>query len=427
MSIYSAALTIVAGVVFLLIVALAVALIAARLRFPYTLALVLVGLALGFFHVLPNIQLRPDLVLFLFLPALLFEGAWNLNARALLAEWRAILLLAVPGLLISLVVIAFVVHWGAGLPLLLALLLGAIISPTDPIAVLGLLKQLGMPARLRTIIDCESLFNDGVGTVAFEVVLGFLLLSLGVRGELSGLTTPAIALKTLWLVIGGPLVGLAAGFVVSRAVRRVDDHLIETAVTFSVAYGVYVLGTLLGTSGLLAVVCAGLVIGNYGRSTGMSRRTRYAVDDIWEFTGYLANSLLFLVLGHQIGAADLLSVAPLILWAVVAVFAGRALMVYLLLPLHNLALRVVRSSVKEPTRPREHPAAIPSLWHPLIVLSGLRGALSLALALSLPESIPQRGTIQLVVFGVVLVTLVGQGVGLRILLPRWPRAHPPSA
>lgn len=427
MSAQSIALGDVAGVVLLVIVALAVALIADRLRFPYTLALVLVGLALGFFKVLPTLQLSPNLVLFLFLPALLFEGAWSLDAKALLADWRVILLLAVPGLLLSLLVIAVIVHWGAGLPFLVALLLGAIISPTDPIAVLGLLRHLGMPARLRTIIDGESLFNDGVGAAAFAVVLGFLLLSVGAGGALSDLSTAAIVLKTIWLFVGGPIVGLIVGFVVSRAVRRMDDHLIETTVTFSVAYGVYVLGEVLGTSGLLAVVCAALVLGNYGREIGMSRRTRYAVDDIWEFTGYLANSLLFLLLGHQIGATNLASEIPLIIWAVVAVFVGRALMVYLFIPLHNLAARQPKLVVKHPERGQRSFTPIPNLWRPLILLAGLRGALSLALALSLPTSVPQRTTIQLGVFGVVLVTLVGQGVGLRFLLPHWPRTAPPPA
>ncbi|HLZ24654.1 MAG TPA: sodium:proton antiporter [Ktedonobacterales bacterium] len=427
MSAHSVALGDVAGVVFLVIVALAVALIAGRLRFPYTLALVLVGLALGFFRVLPNFQFNPELVLFIFLPALLFEGAWNLNVKALLADWRVILLLAVPGLLLSLFVIAVVVHWGAGLPFLVALLLGTIISPTDPIAVLSLLKQLGMPARLRTIIDGESLFNDGVGAAAFAVVLGLLLLSIGAGGALAGLSSAAIVLKALWLFLGGPLVGFIVGFIVSRAVRRVDDHLIETAVTFSVAYGVYVLGEVLGTSGLLAVVCAALVLGNYGREIGMSRRTRYAVDDVWEFTGYLANSLLFLLLGHQIGATNLASQLPLIAWAVVAVFAGRALMIYLFIPLHNLAARLRTPSGGHAERGQGRFAPIPHVWRALILFSGLRGALSLALALSLPDTVPQRTTIELAVFGVVLVTLLGQGIGLRFLLPRWPRTAPPSA
>ena len=423
----SAAIGEVARVVTLLGVAVTVALIAGRLRFPFTLALVLVGLLLGFVRVLPELQLQPDLVLFLFLPALLFEGAWNLNTQALLADWRAIGLLAVPGLLVSLLVIGVVVHWGTGLPFLVALLLGTIVSPTDPVAVLGLLKQLGMPARLRTIVDGESLFNDGVGAAAFTLVLGFLLLTLGAGGGLAGLSGVQIVLEGVWLFVGGPLIGGALGLFFSRVLQHLDDHLIETAMTFGVAYGSYVLALILGTSGLLAVVAAGLVLGDYGRRTSMSRRTRYAVDDIWEFTGYLANSLLFLLLGHQIGAADFAGAAGTIAWAVVAVLVGRVLMIYGLLPAYNVLAG--RSAPKDKdrskgARPRGGFAAIPGLWRPLILLSGLRGALSIALVLTLPPDVPDRALLSTTVYGVVLVTLVGQGIGLRVLLPRWPKAEP---
>lgn len=416
-------------VVTLLALAVTVALIAGRLRFPYTLALVLVGLFLGFFHVLPEIQFEPDFVLFLFLPALLFEGAWNLNTQALFADWRVIGLLAVPGLFISLVVIAVVVHWGAGLPFLAALLLGAIVSPTDPVAVLGLLKQLGMPARLRTIVEGESLFNDGVGAAAYQLVLGFLLLTLGVSGGLSGLSGSQIALKTIWLFLGGPLLGVGLGLFFSRVMSHVDDHLIETALTFGVAYGAYVLAVVLGTSGLLAVVAAGLVLGNYGRRVGMSRRTRHAIDDIWEFTSFIANSLLFLLLGHQIGTADLAGTFGVIIWAVIAVFAGRILMIYGLLPMYNLLARgPVRRRIAgdkdDAGLALRHFLPIPELWKPLILLSGLRGALSIALVLTLPADVPGRSLLAITVYGVVLVTLVGQGIGLRLLLPRWPKAEP---
>ena len=424
-------------VVALLVVAMAVALVARRLRVPYTLALVLVGLAFGFFGALPNLRLSPDAVLFLFLPALLFEGSWTVNTEALLADWLAVLLLALPGLLISLAVLVIVLHLGAGLPILVALVIGAIVSPTDPVAVVSLLRQLKMPARLRTIVEGESLFNDGVGAAVYEIALGLLLTSLRLPNELAGLSPPIIAIKAVWLILGGPLLGVAIGFVLSRLVRHVDDHVIETTLTFSVAYGAYILGLLIGASGLLTVVVAGLTLGSYGRRTGMSRRTRYAVDDIWEFVGYVANSILFLLLGHQIGATSLVHDIPDIAWAVAGVLIGRALMVYLLLPGHTLLANRLRA------RRTAHPATaeratrsatrlarlspIPGLWRPLILLSGLRGALSLALALSLPSDVPQRSLIQLTVYGVVLVTLLGQGISLRALLPRWLRAEPPQS
>jgi CPA1 family monovalent cation:H+ antiporter len=402
-------------VVLLLLIALGVALVARWLRFPYTLALVLVGLALGIFGVAPNLNLNPDLVLFLFLPALLFEGAWSIEVSALRANWMTVFLLAVPGLLISLAVVALVLSVGAGLPLLIALLLGAIVSPTDPVAVLVLLRQLGMPERLRTIVEGESLFNDGIGAAVFTLVLGLLLASLHAPGELAGLSLPLIVLKGVWLIVGGPLLGGAIGLLVGRALHGLNDRLIETAVTFGVAYGSYLLGIVLGTSGLLAVVVASLVLGSYGRRYGMSRRTRYAVDDVWEFTGYIANSFLFLLLGHLIGAASFVGALGTIGWAVVGVLAGRALIIYLPLSAQSAIARWLAARRRGGAARELN--TVPRVWRPLLLLAGLRGALSLALALTLPPATPQRSLLQLTVYGVVLVTLVGQGLCLRLLLP----------
>jgi monovalent cation:H+ antiporter, CPA1 family len=412
--------------VLLLILTLAVALLANRLQFPYTLALVLVGLVMGALHLHLEFTLNPDIVLFIFLPALLFEGAWNIDISELRANWRAIALLAGPGLIISLVVTAAIVYWGTGLPLLVALLLGAIVSPTDPVSVIGLLRQLGMPQRLRVIIEGESLFNDGIGTVVFELTLGVLLLSLDGTGPLASLSIAAIVLKAIWLLLGGVLLGAAIGFVVSHLVRAIDDPLIETTVTFSVAYGSYILAVLLGTSGLLAVVAAGLVMGSYGRRVGMSEGTLETVDHVWEFTSYLANSLLFLLLGVSIGATSLVSALPIIAWAVLGVVLGRAFMIFVLLRLHDRYIRWLGH--RQRTRPKTvGRVPVYAVWRPLLLFAGLRGALSLALALSLPATVPYASILRPAVYGVVLVTLVGQGIGLRLLLPRWPKAPAESA
>lgn len=420
---HSATVATVGAVVLLLIVSLAVALLAQRLRFPYTLALVLAGLLIGILHVGPTSALNPDVVLFLFLPALLFEAAWNIETARLRADALVIGLLAVPGLLISLAVITAVTSWGAHLPLLTALLLGTIVSPTDPIAVVALLKQVGMPARLRAIIEGESLFNDGVGAAAFELVLGVLLLSLHNGGPLTGLSMPSIILKGIWLLGGGVLLGTAIGYAVSHLVRVVDEPLIETTVTFSVAYGSYIVGVLLGTSGLLTVVAAGLTLGSYGRRVGMTQRTQVAVDNVWAFTGYLANSLLFVLVGVALGRAPLLQALSVIGWAVLGVVAGRALMIYMLVPLHGYIVTRRRQHRRMWARPAGWVGvAVFPVWRPLLLFAGLRGALSLALVLSLPAEVPQRELLRLVVYGIVLVTLLGQGIALRVLLPHWPQA-----
>ncbi len=240
-------------VVILLVITLIVALISRRLRLVYTLVLVVVGLLIGFLPILSHVHLDPDLVLFLFLPALLFDGAWNVEVEKLLANWLPVVLLAVPGLVISLVLVAAVVHWGIGLPWLLALLLGAMVSPTDPVAVLSLMSQLGVADRLRTIVEGESLFNDGTGITAFEIVLLLLIPSLGATVLGTNTSWWAVLIDTIWLMFGGLALGIFVGWVTARFLRHVNDHLIEITVTFSVAYGVYLIGTALDTSGLLAV------------------------------------------------------------------------------------------------------------------------------------------------------------------------------
>jgi len=415
----------------LLALALVTALFARRLRFPYTLALTLVGLALGLSHLLPNLRLNPDVVLFIFLPALLFESAWNSELRYLVANWVAIALLAGPGLVIALFIAAAPLHWGAGLPWLVALLLAAIVAPTDPIAVVALLRQLKMSARLRVIIEGESLFNDGVGAAAYSIVLSALLLTLqakttGATSEGSGAGQLALlTLRSAWLLVGGPLIGLAIAFAITRLLRRIEDRLIEVTITVSVAYGVYLIADALNTSGLLAVISAGLALGYYGRRYGISNEAAEAVNNVWDFIAYVANSLLFLALGAQLGASSLLGALGPILWAVVGVFAGRVLIVYALLPLHDAFARWLARR-RPHTRVRGRPVPIPQSWRPLITLAGLRGALSLALALSLPATIPQAPLIQQVTYGVVLVTLLGQGLSLRVLLPHWPSAREKS-
>jgi CPA1 family monovalent cation:H+ antiporter len=414
----------------LVVVSLGVALVSRQLRLPYTLALVLVGLAIGLLRLAPSVRLEPDLVLLIFLPALLFEGAWNVNVNLLAADWLPVLLLAVPGLGLSLVVVAAALHWGAGFSWLLALLVGAIVSPTDPVAVLALLRQLYMPARLRTIVEGESLFNDGASVAAYQIVLGLLLTALGLA---SGQTHPSTsawmtALQAVWLMVGGPILGVAVGFAVGRLLGLVDDHLIEITATFGVAYGVYLLGVELGTSGLLAVVGAGLVLGSYGRRVGMSQRTRYAASDVWEFVGYLANSLLFLLLGLQIAAARFAAAFPAIAWTVGGVLVGRALMIYTLLPAQDaLAHWLARSEGPRCIPWLGRPTPIPPSWRPVLLFSGLRGALSLALVLGLPAAIPHQDVLEGIVYGVVLVTLLGQGIGLRALLPHWARTRAAAA
>lgn len=409
-------------IIILLVITLVVALVSRRLRLPYTLVLVFVGLIIGFLPLLSSTHLDPDVVLFLFLPALLFEGAWNVEVERLRQDWLLVLLLAVFGLLISLMLLAAILHFGLGMDWLVAILLGAMISPTDPVAVIALLRQLGMSDRLRTIIEGESLFNDGVGAAVFEITLIALLPTLGLAHAVEP-SVIVLILNVLWLILGGFALGIGIAWLVTRLLRRVDDYLIEITVTFSVAYGVYLLGVALHTSGLLAVVGAGLVLGSFSRKIGMSERTLDAAHDVWEFIGYVANSLLFLLLGIQIGKTNLFNAVPGILWAFVGVVLGRVLMVYLLTPFHDAIARYYQKrDLHRTTSTRSFvsaPRSLPVIWRPLIILSGLRGALSIALVLSLPGNFPGLSLLTDIVYGVVLITLLGQGLGLHLLLPYW--------
>src|SRR5438034_2384371 len=410
--------------ILLLIVTLIVALLSRRLRVPYTLLLVIVGLVVGLLPFLQHEHLDPNLVLYVFIPALLFEGAWSGEIDRLEADWLPIVLLAIPGLVLCLLVVAAALYWGIGLSWLLALLVAAIVSPTDPVAVIALFQQLGVPDRLRTLVEGESIFNDGTGGAAYELVLAVLLPTLGlaeVSGNPSFLNTPALGIagEVLWLIFGGLLLGFGVGWVASHLLRRVDDHLIVITVTVAVAYGMYLLGTALHTSGLLAVVGAGLVMGSYGRKHAMSPRTIEAADDVWEFIDYLANSLLFLLLGFELASTHLVQSFPGIFFGLLGAVIGRVLMIYAFIPLQDVLARWwARRTAERRTRlPRPRP--VPSAWRPVMVLSGLRGALSLALVLGLPTELEQRNLLTDIVYGIILVTLLGQGLTLRVLLPRW--------
>lgn len=269
--------------VLLLLIALIVILVTRRLAVPYTLGLVIVGLIISLLGLLPAVHLSPQLVLFVFLPALLFEGSWTIYVQRLRENWVPIFLLAVPGLLLSLFLIAGAVHFLAALPWSYALLLGAILSPTDPIAVLGLFRQLKVNTRLATIIEGESLFNDGIAGALYQTFLALILLSLqgnpttGIAAWVSGFSTFAVEAG------GGIALGLICGFLLSRFVGFIDDPLIETTITLIAAYGVYLLADTLHLSGIIALLVATLIFGSYGRRIGMSEQTKVAVDNFLEY------------------------------------------------------------------------------------------------------------------------------------------------
>ncbi|MCZ6529061.1 MAG: Na+/H+ antiporter [Chloroflexi bacterium] len=372
----------------LLLIVSIVAVIVRRFRIPYTVGLVLAGLALSFRPPI-EIELTPELILAILLPPLVFEAAFHLNIDKLRRNVGTILLLAIPGVILTMLITGGIVSYGAGLPLGAALIFGALISATDPVSVVGIFRRIGAPKRLEVMLEGESLFNDGTAIVLFGIALGAL--GTGQFSVVQG------AIDFLIIAGGGILVGLLLGVIAIPLLARIDDHLVETTLTTVLAFGSYLVAEELHVSGVLAVVIAGLIAGNIGRRE-MSPTTRIAVLNFWEYVAFLANSVIFLVIGLQVDLPALVEDWQPILWAIVAVLVSRAVGIYGL-------SRLGRS--------------IPSNWRHVMWWGGLRGAIALALALSVPLSMgEERSTLLHMAFGVVLFTLLIQGLSMEGLVRR---------
>lgn len=367
----------------LLLVASLVAIAATRLRMPYTVGLVLIGLGLTFVPSL-HVEVNPEIILFVLVPPLIFEAAFHIRLDDLQRDWHTILLLAIVGVLLNTLVVAGIVSWGAGISFNVALVFGALIAATDPVAVVALFRKLGAPKRLQVLLEGESLFNDGTAIVLFGVVVGIAL---------TGEVNLAASITDFIRIAGGALVvGSVLGLVVSQIISNVNDPMVETTLTTVLAFGTYLAAETLHVSGVLAVVMAGLVNGNIG-PRGMSATTRVVVFNFWEYAAFVANSLVFLLIGLTININLLIENWVSIAWAILAILLARALSVYPL-TLFNREL--------------------PWSWRHVLYWGGLRGAISLALALSLPTALGKQATSQLqaMAFGVVLFTLLVQGFSM---------------
>jgi CPA1 family monovalent cation:H+ antiporter len=385
--------------IWLLIVASAIAVIAARIRIPYTVALVIGGLVLGTFQ-LPVLQhlfahtpdwLTPDVSLIIFLPALLFEGSVKIQYRHLRENLMPICLLATFGVLTATLTAGFALHWTLGIPVLIALVFGAIVAATDPISVLAIFKDMAVDKRLSITVEGESLFNDGTSVVVYGILIGAVANSH--LGIVTGIRDFVVE------VAGGTVVGALLGFIFSKITQRIDDPEIEITLTTILAYGSYLLAQSLHLSGVISTVAAGLTLGNLGVRTGMSWRTRVALWSFWEYTSFLMNSILFLLIGLQVRMGDLIHMWRATLLTIGAVLAGRALAVYGIVPISNL-----------------FSAKIPLRWQHVMVWGGMRGALSLALVLSIRSDFPHRELMLTMTFGVVAFTIVVQGITMKPLI-----------
>jgi CPA1 family monovalent cation:H+ antiporter len=393
------------AIIGLLLIAALVAIFVRRYRLPYTVGLVGIGLLISaiFPEELPGL-ISADIILSLLVPPLIFEAAFHLRWEDLRRDLGFIILLAVPGVILTTVVVGSLISIAnIGIGIELAMVFGALIAATDPVAVVALFRRLGVPKRLQVLLEGESLFNDGTAIVVFNIALAIAGLtahggtSLTADSGIGGWIT-----EFLMVAGGGILTGVILGMFASQIIGRIDDALVETTLTTVLAFGSYLVGEhVLGVSGVLAVVAAGIVNGNVGPS-GMSATTRVVVFNFWEYAAFLANSFIFLLIGLAIDIVDLRNSWPAIVVAILAVLLVRALGIY------GLSLFNREISTK---------------WKHVLYWGGLRGAIALALALTLPIEADQGLLSQITLlrnmaFGVVLFTLLVQGISMDWVVKR---------
>lgn len=388
--------------VILLVLASAVVTVVARwIRLPYTLALLLLGLVIGVFTQTSILTLSSDVILLIFLPPLLFEAAFVLDLDLLWRRRRGVMVLALLGVVLATLVTGAVVYSATALPWSVAVLFGAMIAATDPVAVLAMFRQLGVDPRLSVLLEGESLFNDGIALVLFSTL---------VTSVVTGFQPAEAASTFIWSVAGGVAVGLVAGGIGYFLLAKTDEHLTEMLVSVAVAYGAFLAAEELSASGVLATLAAGMALGRAGqlRTTLLSSGAEPLVE-LWAFLAFLANAALFLELGITIRATDLLDNRESVAWGIAAALAGRAAVAYGLGPVINrLGTRVANSELH------------------VLFWGGLRGAVALAAALSLPADFPHQSELLAMTYGAVLFTLLVQGLTIGPLVRVLKLQHEPS-
>jgi len=370
-------------------------------QLPYTIFLTLVGLGIGVLGIGPEIAetgFSHELIFFVFLPPLLFQGAFHMDLDSLLKQFWPIVCFAVPGVVVSTLVVGGVVGWLGGISsMMVAILFGALISPTDPVSVLALFKQVGAPEDLKTLIEGESLFNDATGVVLFTILLKAVL-----GGQQFGFGQAVY--EFVKVSFGGLVMGAVLGWIVFKIMRHLEDHLLENALCLVLAYGSFWLAEVLHFSGVIATVIAGLMIGNYGRRLSMSEKTTKTVETFFESIDFVINSMLFILIGLELREvpADIMWMTVFV--AIAAMMIGRAAVSYSFYWLLN------QVGTKRPKR-----------WKHILFWGGLRGSIPIALMLQLPsEGVLEtwRPVLLVAGFGCVFFSLVVQGITIGPLMRR---------
>ncbi len=377
----------------LLLIAAVVAMLTRRLRLPYSAGLVVAGIILAVFPFAPRISLTKDLIFIALLPPLLFEAAFQLNWLQLRRNFPVIAVLATLGVLLSAGVTATGMHLLASWQWIDALVFGALIAATDPVSVIATFKEAKAHGRLLVLIESESLFNDGTAAVVFGVVVALA------SGQ--HLTSIGIATMLLKMIVGGVLCGAVVSLIAIMLAGRTTDHLVEITFTTVAAYGSFLLADHFGMSGVLATITAGLVMNNVNSDRAITGRGREAVLMFWEYAAFIANSLVFLLIGMHEARQHFMAIWLPATIAIVLVTLGRAVAIY------PCCLLFMRSSLRV-TAKHQH----------ILFWGGLRGAMALALALGLPATFAMREEIITIGFAVVAVSVFIQGMTMVPFLSR---------
>ncbi|WP_435163031.1 cation:proton antiporter [Paenibacillus glycanilyticus] len=384
----------------LLAVSMFVIAIAKKINQPYSIALVIVGLILGVTHIpvleeaesfITQSHVFQSVIISLFLPILLGDATLKLPVDQLKKHSKPVLALAFGGTLLSFLLIAAGSYFWLGLPVVVAFTFASLMSATDPISVISIFKSLGVPKSLVTIIEGESLFNDGIAVVLFQISSIYLLsyIDMGFAGVGSG----------VWLflkfALGGIAIGAVMGWIFSQLIRFYDDYPLEIGFSMLLFFGSFFIAEHFHVSGVIAVVVSGLIFGSYGARIGMSATTRMNIDSFWDVITLVANSLIFLMIGLEIKNVDFSDKWLIIAGAILIVLAGRTIALYA-----SVAML------------REFPRA----WKSILNWGGLKGSLSIALALSLPDSFSGKDDVLVLAFSVVLFSLLVQGLTIKPLV-----------
>ncbi|HEX2934799.1 MAG TPA: Na+/H+ antiporter [Bacteroidales bacterium] len=381
----------------LFMVATAVAIAVQYVKVPYTVALVIVGLVLGFFHALNAPVLTKEILFSFFLPGLLFEASYKIDFKKIWQNRITVTSLAIPGVVMSIVLIALLLaplinaldysgfNWKH------ALVFGAIISATDPVAVLAIIKSMKAPKRLSLLLEGESLLNDGTAIVFFTMSLGLF--------SATQMTAGSQVLDFIKTVGLGAAIGIGTALAAVQVFKKVNDPMVEITVTFIVAYGSFLIAEHFHFSGVIATVSAGLISGNHAKEVGMLPPTKIAVETFWQYIAFAINSIVFLLIGLEVKFVTLLQSRKVILAAFLVVLAGRVLVI-------SAATFFLRKTREK----------IPWKWSPVLIWGGFRGAIPMVLVLTLPAGFPFRALLINITFGVVILSILLQGLSLSRLL-----------